>query len=85
MATKKKGNPQSRKPSGWAIVERRGRLEWPTLTPNFATRLEADEAIKNMLPKHGGELHSVPKSKTYANTPPAKKRRLRREVRRSRR
>jgi hypothetical protein len=84
MAAKKGTTSRPRKPSGWIIVERRDGLEWPTLSPDFATREEAEQAGSNMSPQHNGVIHVVLKSRSYANTP-AKKRRVRREVRRSRR
>jgi len=85
MVTKKKSASRPSKPSGWIIVERRDGLEWPTLSPDFATRPEAEQASKNMSPKHNGVIHVILKSRSHGNTPPAKKRRLRREVRRDRR
>lgn len=84
MATKKKIIPLRRRLSPWIIVERRG-FEWPSSSTDFETRPEAEEASKTLASQHNGTLHVIPKSASYANKPPAKKRRLRRDVRRNRR
>lgn len=82
---KKENLPPRSKPSGWIIVERREGLEWPASFEDFATRPAAEDASKNVSPRHGGVIQVILKSRSYANSSPPRKRGLRREVRRDRR